>query len=120
MHGEGIHDVAGTLAVGVTAGVIRSLESGTAAKLATVESENWLPGLVPQSVPRDVFQVRLTSLLRRGLGATRVRMRDGRDAVEAEWQHLIDTGAVRNRADLARRQGVSRARVTQVLGGSSA
>lgn len=34
-----------------------------------------------------------------------------------EWRRMLEAGEVANRAALARRMGVSRARVTQVLGG---
>lgn len=37
-------------------------------------------------------------------------------ALAHHWQALLRTGAVRNQADLARLVGVSRARVTQVMG----
>jgi hypothetical protein len=33
-----------------------------------------------------------------------------------EWQQQLDIGEVRNRADIARREGITRARVTQVMG----
>ena len=33
-----------------------------------------------------------------------------------EWQGLIESGEVRNQAEIARREGITRARVTQVLG----
>jgi hypothetical protein len=33
-----------------------------------------------------------------------------------EWRRQIDAGEVRNQADIARREGVTRARVTQILG----
>jgi hypothetical protein len=33
-----------------------------------------------------------------------------------EWQGLIESGEVRNRAEIARREGITRARVTQVMG----
>lgn len=33
-----------------------------------------------------------------------------------EWQALIDSGEVRNQAEIARREGITRARVTQVMG----
>jgi hypothetical protein len=35
--------------------------------------------------------------------------------VAQEWQHLLDSGVVASRVDLARQLGVSRAYVTQVL-----
>jgi hypothetical protein len=34
-----------------------------------------------------------------------------------EWRRMLEAGEVANRAELARRVGVSRARVTQMLGG---
>jgi hypothetical protein len=37
-------------------------------------------------------------------------------AVAQEWQRMLGTGECASRADLARRLGVTRARVTQVLG----
>lgn len=33
-----------------------------------------------------------------------------------EWQALLKSGEVRNQADIARREGITRARVTQVMG----
>jgi hypothetical protein len=33
-----------------------------------------------------------------------------------EWQRQLDSGEVRNRAEIARREGITRARVTQVIG----
>jgi hypothetical protein len=65
-----------------------------------------LPVLVAQSVV-DESLVSLKSLERRVAG---------RELLAGEWQSLIDGGEVRDRADLARRMGVSRARITQVLG----
>ena len=32
-----------------------------------------------------------------------------------EWQRQLDTGQVRSRADIARREGLTRARVTQIM-----
>ena len=32
-----------------------------------------------------------------------------------EWQALIESGEVRNQADIARREGITRARVTQIM-----
>jgi hypothetical protein len=76
----------------------------------------WLPGLVPQSVIRDVFQIRLASLVRLVRTATRTRVLAGRDAVADEWRRVLASRELKNRAALARREGVSRARVTQALG----
>lgn len=33
-----------------------------------------------------------------------------------EWQALLESGDVRNQAEIARREGITRARVTQVMG----
>jgi hypothetical protein len=77
---------------------------------------SWLPGLVPQGVLRDAFQVQLTSLVRLVRRATRARLRAGRDAVADEWRRLLSSEEVESRAALARRAGLTRARVTQVLG----
>jgi hypothetical protein len=33
-----------------------------------------------------------------------------------EWRRQIDAGEVRNQADIARREGITRARVTHVMG----
>jgi hypothetical protein len=74
---------------------------------------DWLPELVLRSVLRDAFSVRLPSLVR--WAEAKVRGRRGKD-VRSEWGQAIDAGHVRTRAQLARREGVSRARVTQVLG----
>jgi hypothetical protein len=73
----------------------------------------WLPELVRQSVLRDAFFVHLPSLVR--WAQAKVRGRRGKD-VRSDWAEAINAGHVRTRAELARREGVSRARVTQVLG----
>ena len=70
---------------------------------------NWLPGLVSQSVLRDVFQIRLRSLI----GWARRQVSPDRAAV---WSESLATGAAASRAAVARRSGLSRARVTQTLG----
>jgi hypothetical protein len=83
------------------------------------EAPNWLPGLVPQSVLRDVFTARLPSLARRLRRVARDRARMGRQARAAKWRSHLDSGEVASRSDLAKRMGVSRARVTYVLGSAS-
>ena len=50
--------------------------------------------------PREPQTPRVAELLRKAI----------------EWRRQLDTGEVRNQADIARREGVTRARVTQVLG----
>ena len=76
----------------------------------------WLPGLVPQSVAWDRFPVQFPSLVSRKGQETRSRISIGSDATVADWRRMLDEGIVVNRAQLARRLGVSRARVTRVLG----
>ena len=63
----------------------------------------------------DESLVCLKSLERRVADHVRERRMDGRELVASEWQSLLNEGEVANRAELARRMGVSRARVTQVL-----
>ena len=77
----------------------------------------WLPGLVPQSVLRDIFTVRLPSLARRIRRAARHRRELGRSAVAAEWMRELENGSVRHRSELARRVGLTRAGMTKALGG---
>jgi len=72
----------------------------------------WLPELVTQSVCYDKFSVRIRSLDH----LTRTRTRKGIKVVSAEWRTLLKDGTFASRSDLAHRMGVSRARVTQVLG----
>ncbi len=75
----------------------------------------WLPESVSQSVVHDRFKTLLPSYERILSGRASARARQGRVAVAAEWQSLLDEGVVDSRAALAREVGVSRARVTQVL-----
>lgn len=72
--------------------------------------------VVADSVIQDTFRVRLRSLTRLVQDGVGARSAAGRDETAAEWQALLDSGAVKNRATLARQLGLSRARVTQVLG----
>jgi hypothetical protein len=77
---------------------------------------NWLPGLVSQSVLKDLFSCHLPSLERRCREESKERQGKGITDLAYDWQQMLDTGEVKNRAELARRIGVTRARVTQVLG----
>jgi site-specific DNA recombinase len=79
-------------------------------------TSNWLPGLVSQSVLLDRFPCHLPSLDRRCRVECRARTHQGLDKTASEWREMLDQGLVKNRAELARRMGVTRARVTQVLG----
>ena len=75
------------------------------------QTQDWLPEAVSQSVFRQAFRIHLRSLIawsrRRGSNPGNLR---------TQWQTLLDLGFAPTRATLARMQGVSRARVTQVLG----
>jgi site-specific DNA recombinase len=70
----------------------------------------WLPGAVAHSVMVDRFRCVLPTRHARTRAA--VRSVDTR----TEWSEMLAEGVVRNRAELARRLGLSRARVTQILG----
>ena len=69
-----------------------------------------------QSVLRDAYPYHLSSLSRRCRQETKSRMAAGKETLAQEWQQLLTNGVAKNRAELARRKGVSRARVTQVIG----
>jgi len=84
--------------------------------VSSVYGTSWFPGLVSQSVLRDAFPCRISSLERQRQQKIIVRGQLGKDVMASEWQSLLDQGQVKNRAELARRMGVTRARVTQVLG----
>ena len=75
----------------------------------------WLPEVVAQSVLVDSFSCHLPRLYLRCRRESNSRLAEGTAHVVSEWQHLLDAGLVKNRAELARRVGVSRARVTQAL-----
>jgi hypothetical protein len=64
----------------------------------------------------DESPLSLRSLERRVADHVRERLFAGCELVAAEWCNLLEIGEVENRAALARRIGVSRARVMQVLG----
>ena len=69
---------------------------------------DWLPELISPSVLKDVFKVRLRSLARWARGQVSQNESEQRTP-------MLAPGDVKNRAELARRKGVSRARATQVL-----
>ena len=76
---------------------------------------NWLPGLVSHRTLRFSFKCQLPSVLKLRHRETNRRIKRGTENVVAEWRRLLDEGIVKNRAELARRAGVSRARITQAL-----
>ena len=76
---------------------------------------DWLPGLVSHRTLRFSFKCHLPSLLQLRHRERNHRISRGTDEVVAEWQRLLDEGVVKNRAELARRVGVSRARITRAL-----
>jgi hypothetical protein len=89
------------------------LEDRGASKRQRVE--DWLPELLPQGVLRDAFRIRLPSLLRWAQKSVSKRAREGRSELTAKWNAMLRDGLVKNRAELARREGLSRARVSQLL-----
>jgi len=70
---------------------------------------------VAQSVLVDHFFHHLPSLEAKCRRKSKERRVRGTKATAVEWQKMLDTGLVQNRAELARKLGVSRARVTQAL-----
>ena len=76
------------------------------------QSVSWLPGAVSHSVIRD--QCRFTLRPARVAGQMRSERRTPQQ--RELWQRMLEDGTVPSRAELARSLGVSRARVTQVLG----
>jgi uncharacterized protein with von Willebrand factor type A (vWA) domain len=59
--------------------------------------------------------VHLPSLMRRCRKETKERVTTCISETVAEWRRVLDEGVVKNRAEVARRVGVSGARVTQAL-----
>lgn len=76
----------------------------------------WLPGTVSQSVLRDVFEASLPSLASFSAREHKWRRRTEAGETAARWTALLQTGQASNRAGVAKMAGVTRARVTQVLG----
>jgi hypothetical protein len=58
------------------------------------------PRVRNRKLPKQARTPRVVELLRKAL----------------EWQALLESGEVRNQAEVARREGITRARVTQVIG----
>ncbi len=75
----------------------------------------WLPSLVSRRTLRFSFSCRLPSLTQLRHRETNHRIKRGSDEVVTEWRRLLDDGVVKNRAELSRRVGVSRARITRAL-----
>ena len=90
-------------------------EAGVDAGALRIGRLGWLPGAVAHSVVTDRFRCTVNVPPRR-----RARILPGTvvsEPSQAEvWAGMLERGEVGNRAQLARRVGVSRARVTQVLG----
>lgn len=72
----------------------------------------WLPD---RSSNKNRFTAFLVDFGRPAQGRRAGRMRPDPNERAREWRRMLDSGEVANRAELARRAGVSRARVTQVL-----
>ncbi|MFQ6027288.1 MAG: hypothetical protein ACE5Q6_07330 [Dehalococcoidia bacterium] len=76
---------------------------------------DWLPTPVSHRTLRVSFNCYLPSLTYLHRREKKHRIKRGTDEVVTEWQRLLDDGMVKNRAELARRVGVSRARITRAL-----
>ena len=77
--------------------------------------EEWLPGAVAHSVVTDRFRCAINVPRRQSTRTTSVATVTKSRQTDA-WAGMLASGEVASRAELARRVGVSRARVTQVLG----
>ncbi|MFQ6030629.1 MAG: hypothetical protein ACE5Q6_24425 [Dehalococcoidia bacterium] len=75
----------------------------------------WLPTPVSQRTLPVSFNCHLQSLTYLRRREKKHRIKRGTDEVVTEWRRLLNDGVVKNRADLARRVGVSRARITRAL-----
>ena len=75
----------------------------------------WLPSPVSQRTIRASFNCHLPSLTYLHRRETKHRIKQGTGHVVAEWRRLLDDGVVQNRAELARRVGLSRARIPRAL-----
>ncbi|MFQ6028916.1 MAG: recombinase family protein [Dehalococcoidia bacterium] len=76
---------------------------------------DWLPSPVSHRTLRVSFNCHLPSLTYLHRREKKHRIKRGTDEIVTEWQRLLDDGVVKNRAELARRIGVSRARITLAL-----
>jgi hypothetical protein len=91
--------------VEIALGPKRAFANGNVGTLTRRVPLNRLVSAVPPprgkpKAPREPRRPRVIELLRKAI----------------EWQTLLKAGDVTNQADIARREGISRARVTQVMG----
>jgi hypothetical protein len=77
--------------------------------------QGWLPVPVSHRTLQFSFKSHLPSLLQLRNRETNHRIKQGTSNVVAQWRRLLDDGIVKNRAELARREGLSRARITKAL-----
>jgi site-specific DNA recombinase len=75
----------------------------------------WLPIPVSHRTFRHSFQCHLPSLSDLCHRERNLRCRQGASQVVSDWQRMLDDGLVKSRAELARRVGVSRARITRAF-----
>jgi hypothetical protein len=76
---------------------------------------DWLPAPVSHRTIRVSFKCHLQSLIELHQRETNLRIKQGTSQVVSEWRRLLDERVVKNRAELARREGLSRARITRAL-----
>ncbi len=91
--------------VDVTLGPRASFENGNVGTLTRRVATDWLVSAVPlrRGKPKPSTErktPRVVELLRKAI----------------EWQALLESGKIANQAEIARREGITRARVTQVMG----
>jgi site-specific DNA recombinase len=75
----------------------------------------WLPTLVSHRTIRVSFKCHLPSLSQLSHRETNRRIKQGTGKVVAQWRRPLDDGIVKNQAQLAQREGLSRARITRAL-----
>ena len=95
----------GEQTVEIALGPKGAFENGNAGTLTRrVAADRVVSAVMPRrgkpKPPREPKPPRVMELLRKAL----------------EWQALLESGEVRNQAEIARREGITRARVTQIMG----
>jgi hypothetical protein len=90
-------------------------ENGATKGKLRFEPPKWLPAPVSHRTFRHSFKCHLPSLIQLRNRETNHRIKQGTHKGVAQWRRLLDDGVVKNRAELARREGLSRARITRAF-----
>jgi hypothetical protein len=73
---------------------------------------DWLPVPVSYRTLKFSSKCHLPSLIQLRNRQTNHRIKQGTEKVVTQWRRLLDDGVVKNQAELARPEGLSRARIT--------